>query len=207
MRLSWSATALALFLCSGGLCHAQSPVAAPGSSASTEKFFSVPPKDAPELAPLGEYAVGVRTVELKNPGQIDILNFDKASGKAPLYDRPLTVEIWYPATLTSGQEERTAYEMILPGPPPPQPVKKFLVPGKALRDAVPVGGKKFPLVIVSHGYPGSRFFLSYLTENLASKGYVVAAIDHTDSVLGAVKPFPSTLLNRSADQLFTVGSA
>jgi alpha-beta hydrolase superfamily lysophospholipase len=59
---------------------------------------------------------------------------------------------------------------------------------------------------VSHGYPGSRFFLSYLTENLASKGYVVAAIDHTDSVLGAVKPFPSTLLNRSSDQLFTVAA-
>ena len=95
--------------------------------------------------------------------------------------------------------------MIMPGPPQQQP-KKFMVPGKALRDAAPVGGKKFPLVIVSHGYPGSRFFLSYLTENLASKGYVVAAIDHTDSVLGAVKPFPSTLLNRSTDQLFTVAA-
>jgi predicted dienelactone hydrolase len=204
MRLSWSATALALFLCSGANCVAQTPTAT--SAGSTEEFFSVPAKDAPELAPRGEYAVGVRTVELKNPGQVDILNFDKASGKAPLYDRPLKVEVWYPATLMSGQEERTAYEMILPGPPAPQPVKKFLVPGEALRDAVPVDGKKFPLVIVSHGYPGSRFFLSYLTENLASKGYVVAAIDHTDSVLGAVKPFSSTLLNRSADQLFTVGA-
>jgi predicted dienelactone hydrolase len=35
---------------------------------------------------------------------------------------------------------------------------------------------------------------------------VVAAIDHTDSVLGAVKGFPSTLLNRAADQLFTIGA-
>ena len=44
-------------------------------------FFSVPPADAPELAPRGEYAVGVRTVEVKNPGQIDILNFNKARAK------------------------------------------------------------------------------------------------------------------------------
>jgi len=43
-----------------------------------------------------------------------------------------------------------------------------------------------------------------LTENLASKGYVVAAIDHTDSVFGEVRAFTSTLLNRANDQLFTV---
>ena len=68
----------------------------------------------------------------------------------------------------------------------------------------PVAGERFPLVVVSHGYPGSRIFLSYLTENLASKGYVVAAIDHTDSVFGEVAAFTSTLLNRAADQLFTI---
>jgi hypothetical protein len=48
--------------------------------------------------------------------------------------------------------------------------------------------------------------LTYLTENLASKGYVVAAIDHTDSVFGAVRGFASTLLNRSNDQLFVLAS-
>jgi hypothetical protein len=34
--------------------------------------------------------------------------------------------------------------------------------------------------------------MTYLTENLASKGYVVAAIDHTDSVFGAQAAFVST---------------
>jgi predicted dienelactone hydrolase len=174
----------------------------------SEVFFSVPPADAPELAPRGQYAVGVRTVAVKNPGQIDILNFDKATGKAPVYDRPLTLEIWYPATIPDGKQERTVYEMALPGdaPTPSAAAKTFTVQGKALRDAPPVRGKPFPLVIVSHGYPGSRIFLSYLTENLASKGYVVVAIDHTDSVTGAVKPFQSTLLNRASDQLFTIGA-
>jgi predicted dienelactone hydrolase len=67
-----------------------------------------------------------------------------------------------------------------------------------------VSGHAFPLVVVSHGYPGSRTFMTWLTENLASKGYVVAAIDHTDSVFGQQRAFVSTLLNRAADQTFTI---
>jgi predicted dienelactone hydrolase len=191
---------IALFLCTAlgaSISAAQS---------LTEPVFSVPSADAPELAPRGTFAVGVRTVEIKNPAQPDILNFDKATGKAPLYDRPLTVEVWYPAIIPSGKEERTTYEMPMPGTPATTSAQKtFTIFGKALRDALPVKSK-FPLVVVSHGYPGSRFFLSYLTENLASKGYIVVSIDHTDSVLGAMKPFPSTLLNRASDQLFTVGA-
>jgi predicted dienelactone hydrolase len=48
--------------------------------------------------------------------------------------------------------------------------------------------------------------MTWLTENLASKGYVVAAIDHTDSVFGEQRAFSSTLLNRAADQTFTIGA-
>jgi predicted dienelactone hydrolase len=166
---------------------------------SSQTYFSVPSPDAPELAPRGPYKVGVRTIELVHPGQIDILHFDKATGKAPVAERKLKVEIWYPALIPAGKEERTVYSTTVPGTN-----RASDLTGKALRDADPVAGEKFPLVIVSHGYPGSRTFLSYLTENLASKGYVVAAIDHTDSVAGAVKGFESTLLNRSNDQLFTI---
>ena len=146
-----------------------------------QPVFSVPPADAPELAPRGKWAVGVRTVEIVNPGQPDILRFDAATGKAPLADRPLTLEIWYPATIAPGKEERVVYESAMPGAPSPDVPKSFAIYGRALRDAPPVAGQRFPLVVVSHGYPGSRTFLTWLTENLASKGYVVAAIDHTDS--------------------------
>lgn len=169
--------------------------------------FSVPGVDAPELAALGAYHVGVRTIELVHPRQVDILNFNKETGKAPLYDRPLKVEIWYPAVIPLGEQERTVYTSPMPGRTgvvPPGVPKSFQFAGKALRDAAPVKGKRFPLVVVSHGYPGSRTFLSYLTENLASKGYIVAAIDHTDSVFGEVKAFDSTLLNRASDQLFAI---
>jgi alpha-beta hydrolase superfamily lysophospholipase len=182
------ALSLSTFLSTFLLCSAQ------------PTYFSVPPSDAPALAPRGTYPVGVRTLELVHHGQVDILHFDKATGKAPLYDRPLTVEVWYPAVIPSGQTESTTYRMAMPSG------ATFPIAGKALRDAPPASSGPFPLVVVSHGYPGSRFFLSYLTENLASKGYVVAAIDHTDSVTGAVRGFASTLLNRSADQLFTLSS-
>jgi len=167
--------------------------------ALAQTYYSVPGPDAPELAPRGSFSVGVRTLDLLHRNQIDILHFDKATGKAPLYDRPLKVELWYPAVLPPGAEEKTTYVSRNPGNT--NPPGDFETAGKALRDAAMAAGK-FPLVVVSHGYPGTRTFLSYLTENLASKGYVVAAIDHTDSVLGAIRPFQSTLLNRSADQLF-----
>ncbi len=162
-------------------------------------YFSVPPADAPELAHRGTYSVGVRTMGLTHPDQVDILHFDSQTGKAPLYNRPLTVEVWYPATIPPGKPESTTYISAMPGSS-----GTFEIKGKALRDAPPLRGSHFPLVVVSHGYPGSRTFLTYLTENLASKGYVVAAIDHTDSVFGEVKGFQSTLLNRSSDQLFTI---
>jgi dienelactone hydrolase len=171
-----------------------------------QPIFSVPPADAPELAARGRWGVGVRTIQLVHPSQPDILKFDAATGKAPATDRALTVEIWYPATIPPGKEERVVYESAMPGAASADTPTKFSIYGKALRDAPAATGSDapFPLVVVSHGYPGSRTFLTWLTENLASKGYVVAAIDHTDSVFGAQRGFASTLLNRSADQIFTI---
>ena len=62
----------------------------------------------------------------------------------------------------------------------------------------------FPLVIISHGYPGNRYLLSHLGENLASKGFVVASIDHKDSTYDDQQNFASTLYNRPFDQLFVL---
>ena len=75
--------------------------------------------------------------------------------------------------------------------------------GQAVRDAQPVKGA-FPLVIISHGYPGNRYLLSHLGENLASKGFVTVAIDHTDSTYEDQLAFASTLYNRPLDQLFVL---
>ncbi|MDP4286204.1 MAG: dienelactone hydrolase [Bacteroidota bacterium] len=161
--------------------------------------------DAPELALRGEYKVGVRTFTLVNKGQIDILNLK--NGVAPLYDRPLTVEVWYPAVIPEGKTVLTTYHDTYGSSTDSSrlPLTHFTFKGRALRDAAP--DKKaapYPLVIVSHGYPGSRVLLSYLTENLASKGYVVVAIDHTESTHSDTKGFQSTLLNRAKDILFVL---
>ena len=157
--------------------------------------------DAPALAAYGDLAVGVRRIDLVNPNQIDILAIDGSAPKPaelPRYDRPLTVEMWYPAA--AGSTGETSFESYI------RDGKTVVtLEGRAVRDAAPAEtGEAFPLVILSHGYPGNRFLMSHLAENLASKGYVVASIDHTDSTYPDQAAFASTLVNRSLDQLFVL---
>jgi predicted dienelactone hydrolase len=158
--------------------------------------------DAPLLSSRGEYKVGVKTVHLVHHNQIDIVN--SLRDRDSIYDRPLTVEIWYPARLSEGESEEVIYEEVMGNfGDPNRPLIPFTFTGKAARDAKPeTSGGPYPLIIVSHGYSGSRYLMTYLTENLASKGYVVVAIDHTDSTFRDATSFNSTLLNRSLDDLF-----
>ncbi len=160
--------------------------------------------DAPELAPRGEFKVGVRTIEFVNKGQVDVLK--SKGGIAPNYDRPIKVEVWYPANLHEGTEESIVYDEVMgTSNDPKRPLIPFTFAGRASRDAAPIASNgAFPLIIVSHGYVGSRFLMTYLTENLASKGYVVVAIDHTESTFRDAAGFQSTLLNRSKDILFVL---
>lgn len=151
--------------------------------------------DAPALANLGTHPVGVQTVDIVHPGQIDILNV--SGNTVPVYDRPLTVEVWYPAA--AGTEAGTTYDTVLR-----DGETQITLTGSAARDAAPVTGQTFPLVILSHGYPGNRFLMSHFGENLASKGYVVASIDHTDSTYSDQAAFGSTLYNRPYDQLWVM---
>lgn len=151
--------------------------------------------DAPELAAFGDHVIGVRTLNFTHPGQIDILNVTDAA--TPTYDRPLTVEVWYPAA--AGTAPGTTYDTVIR-----DGRTATTLSGRAARDAAPAAGQTFPLVIISHGYPGNRFLLSHLGENLASKGYVVASIDHTDSTYSDQAAFGSTLLNRPRDQRFVL---
>ena len=156
--------------------------------------------NAPELAAYGDHAVGVRTLEMVKPDQIDILAIDPAADKPdemPRYDRPLTVEMYYPAA--EGAQGETAFKAYLR-----DGTTEVTLQGQAMRDVDPASGETFPLVLISHGYPGNRYLLSHLAENLASKGYVVASIDHTDSTYRTQAAFGSTLVNRSLDQLFVL---
>ena len=171
---------------------------APAAVAQNNRIDVVSPL-APELAAYGSHAIGVRTIQVTDRNRPDILNTKEGSPVAR-YDRTLTLEIWYPARLAAGQKPGGDYRVITR-----DPAVMATLHGQAVRDAAPepaAGG--FPLVIVSHGYPGNRFLMSHLTENLASKGFVVASIDHKDSTYDDQKAFGSTLYNRPLDQLFVL---
>ena len=159
--------------------------------------------DAPELSARGAYTVGVQTIDLINLAQVDVLN--SAKGIDPLYDRPLTIEVWYPAIKAENAQPITYNEVMGTANDSLRPLIPFTFEGRAYKDAQPITTDgKFPLIVVSHGYVGSRFLMTYLTENLASKGYVVAAIDHTDSTFKDANAFQSTLLNRPKDIRFVI---
>jgi predicted dienelactone hydrolase len=166
--------------------------------AQTNRIDMVSPL-APELAKFGSYAIGQRTLYATDRNRIDILN-TKDGGPAARYDRTLTLEVWYPAQLAPGQQPGGRTRVFTRDPD----VTAILY-GRAVRDAAPVKSSgAFPLVIVSHGYPGNRFLISHLGENLASKGYVVVSIDHRDSTYDDQQAFASTLYNRPFDDLFVL---
>lgn len=153
--------------------------------------------DAPALADFGDLPIGVTTETFVHKDQLDVLKSDDAT--LARYDRALEVEIWYPAAANTPPGGN--YEVTLR-----DPALTATLTGRAARDAAPAASGEFPLIILSHGYPGNRFLMSHLGENLASKGYVVASIDHADSTYSDQSAFGSTLLNRPIDQKFVIDS-
>ena len=160
---------------------------------------------APQLAARGGTVTGVRTVSFTDPGQADVL---AGLGQAvlPRYDRPLQAEIWYPA-LPGREEERAVYTDHM-GRVDLGSLRPFSIQGRAFRDAAPdEAAGPCPVVVISHGYPGSRYLLANLAENLSTKGYVVISIGHTDNTY---EDFPkagsleSALIHRSLDQRFVI---
>jgi predicted dienelactone hydrolase len=155
--------------------------------------------DAPRFAHFGPYDIGVRTLEFTNRNQADVLNTVEG-GETVFYDRDLTVEIWYPAELASGQISGGTYTST---------TRNLTViatlHGRAVRDAAALKNiGPMPLIIISHGYPGNRYLMSHLGENLASKGYIVASIDHRDSTYKDHQAPSSSVYNRTPDQLFVL---
>ncbi len=155
---------------------------------------SIPGADAPQLAALGPFGVGVRTLTLVHHDQPDLLAANLETGAVPRHDRTLVVDIWYPATVAPSARHAT-YSAAFWGEPP-HPAVAFTVPGIAVRNAQATG-TSLPLVILSHGYSNAPAAMTWLTENLASKGYVVAGIHHEDA-----NPYVARPADRAAPSLF-----
>lgn len=164
---------------------------------AAEHLYSHKPSRLPELAKSGGYSVGVKTMDIVNKNQLNTADFTS------MIDRKLTVEVWYPGKKNTGN--LATYENVT------RLHKPFSIQGSAMRDAAPVAQGEFPLIVLSHGYTGYRTIMFYLGEHLASHGYVVVSLDHTDSTNAEVDfknalfaGFPSTLMNRSRDQQFVL---
>ncbi|MBI1682198.1 alpha/beta hydrolase family protein [Caulobacter hibisci] len=164
-----------------------------------------PLADAPALSAPGAYAVGVRTLTFANPGQPDLLASDLANGKIARRDRVLPVTVWYPTAKPKAGAAVVRY--MQPGTTPAAP-PVFYRTGGAYPDAAPVSGQHFPLVVLSHGYRNWATSFADLAENLASKGYVVASIEHRDlepkTLANPQLSFATTLITRVADQRFVI---
>lgn len=165
------------------------------SAFSAQKLFTEQPSMMPQLANSGEHLVGVKTIEVVNPDQLNLTDFTSKQ------DRALTLEVWYPSQKGGSA---AIYQNVT------RKKNAFSVQGDAFRDA-PLAKGNYPLVVLSHGYTGYRTIMFYLGEHLASHGYVVVGIDHTDSTNEDVDfdnnpggGFVSTLINRARDQQFVL---
>ena len=157
------------------------------------------PHNAPELAGHGAFAVGVTTLRLTNRDQIDVAA--SARGPLRLADRDLVTELWYPAVsgAAPNRDSASRYRTELRDGD-----TSVWLHGLACRDAGWASDGPFPLVVLSHGHPGNRFLMAHLAEALASRGYVVAAVDHLGSTYCDHQNFGATLVHRPTDQRFVI---
>lgn len=165
------------------------------------------PSDAPELARHGPNPVGYRRGMIVHKDQPDLLLFDQKSGTLGRADRPLPFAVWYPATATGGT--KACYRIPTPpvgGPVPADAPKEMGDCGVAIVDALPQTSARRPVVLLSHGLGGWASGWSLLGENLASKGYVVIAVDHADRDASQPGGQPLAVgiaaMSRPADQRF-----
>jgi predicted dienelactone hydrolase len=155
------------------------------------------PPGAPALAARGPHPVGVRTLTWRSADALDV-QATVAASEPRRGPRELTVEAWYPAAAAEGTFAVYRDHLGRGLEDPERPPVPFQRVGRAIRDA-PAARSRAPLVVVSHGYPGSRYLLSWLGEHLASKGYAVLAPDHTGSTHADMAPALEALYHRPLD--------
>ncbi|MFN8465637.1 MAG: serine hydrolase [Caldilineaceae bacterium] len=126
--------------------------------------------DAPEYAVDGPYTVGVRYFTI--PAKME-------------QDRELTATVWYPAEKSDDMAAGMEYEQQFA----PGEIAPFSVFGHAVVNAPSdASGAPYPLVVYSHGHWSYGQELPYLTEHLASRGFVVISVDHEDNWSTAFGP-------------------
>ncbi|QDP79767.1 alpha/beta hydrolase [Nocardia otitidiscaviarum] len=162
-------------------------LAACGSAPTVEQPTS-DTESAPRLpAPTGHFTVG-RTVH-------HLVDASRRAPWTPERDRELMVSVYYPAQPGTGTPAPYATpgeaELLLrrEGAPADPEAARLLGATRtnSAADATPVDGSH-PLVVLSPGFGAPRYTLTTLAEDLASHGYVVAAVDHVNEASGTELP-------------------
>ncbi|MFI9555710.1 alpha/beta hydrolase [Nonomuraea endophytica] len=145
-------------------------------------------KGAPQLPqPTGSRVVGTTSLHLKDTSRPD-------PWVPSVKMRELMVSVWYPATskgkrapyMTAKESELLLKDGEITGVPPGVLATTRT---NAYTDAKPRGRKhSLPLVVLSPGFKKPRATLSAIAEDLASRGYVVAGIDHTYESIATAFP-------------------
>lgn len=174
------------------ICHRGARLLAGLLLATATLHAPAVPVDAPELAQPGPAAVGVMQLRL------DIGPVPSPEGAAPA-DRQLAGWLWYPRTGAPAAPRELARDIRAHAwrPLASSPLR-VAVPSVAVPDAPLQAGGRLPVVLLSHGLLNWATHLNYLAEHLASRGYVVLAIEHDDE--GASNPLAAALLLRPLDQ-------
>ncbi|MEU9124361.1 alpha/beta hydrolase [Streptomyces sp. NPDC048506] len=136
--------------------------------------------------PTGENRIGITTLHL--------VDKDRADPWVPNEKRELMVSLWYPAKKPSRTpapymtaEESKLYLKAGEVPLPPDALTTVATHSTVDADPVkPRGG--LPLALLSPGYGMPRATLTGLAEELASRGYAVAAIGHNHEANGISFP-------------------
>jgi dienelactone hydrolase len=129
--------------------------------------------------PTGTYPVGTRIVYLEDSSRSE----DKA--EKPGTARELMVQIWYPADPSNNH--LAAYER-LSETIPVTSYRSVLWTNSREDAPVATQGGPFHVLLFNHAWGGRRTQDTFLTEDLASHGYVVASIDHTYNASRVVLP-------------------
>ncbi|MBO3750653.1 alpha/beta hydrolase [Streptosporangiaceae bacterium NEAU-GS5] len=164
------AVAAGLAVLAATACSAPAPPRSAAPSAAPTGPATLP-------APTGVHPVGTTTLHLTDTSRPDPWNLD-------VDVRELKVTLWYPAKRREGR--RAPYmtpkesELVMKGSriasAPYDTLSRTRT--NAIKDAEP-SGKRLPLVVLSPGFTKPVSTLTFLAEDLASRGYLVAGVDHT----------------------------
>jgi len=172
--------------------------AATAAYIASPTLYSGNPGEAPELGRTGDHAIGTATRNFHLPDRTSISGIGALTGSVERGDRQLMVRFWYPSDPNAETTGPARYSHTLT--PTSQPDVEIVSQGIALPDAEPLSGGKFPLIIMSHGFNGWDTQFSNLGEHIASRGYVVASINHADAPIDGVTDFLVSFLNVLTDR-------